>query len=237
MCCDAAEERTGVVLLHGLCRTAASMDKMAGELGDAGFVVVNQGYPSRSAGIAELSESTVGAALADPRLSDCATIHFVTHSLGGILVRSYFSRHCESRLGRVVMLGPPNRGSEVVDSIGGWWIFRKLNGPAGAELGTGPDSVPVRLGRVDFELGIIAGGRSMNWINSLMIAGPDDGKVSVERTRVEGMLEHVIVPVTHPFLMKRRPVIDLTMRFLNYGSFQPQGSGQGLASESVSYRP
>jgi hypothetical protein len=124
------------------------------------------------------------------------------------------------KLGRVVMLGPPNQGSEVVDRIGAWKLFKRINGPAGGELGTGPDSLPNRLGPVDFELGVIAGDRSINWINSAMIKGPDDGKVSVERTKVAGMKEHVVFHVTHPMIMKNGAVIDATLRFLATGSFR-----------------
>jgi triacylglycerol lipase len=211
----------GVILLHGLCRTSASMGKLATALVGAGYYVENVDYPSRAAAIAKLSDAAIDRALADPKMQACSRIHFVTHSLGGILVRSYFRRHDSGKLGRVVMLGPPNRGSEVVDRLGGWWLFRKLNGPSGSELGTGPDSTPNVLGPVDFELGVIAGDRSINWINSLMINGKNDGKVSVERTKVAGMKELLVVHVAHPFLMRNKAVIGSTQSFLKYGHFKP----------------
>ncbi len=216
-----AQALEGVVLLHGLCRSAASMRPMADALMRAGFVVENIDYPSRSAAIGALSEQVIGAAMRSNKLEDCAKIHFVTHSMGGILVRSYFSRHRDARLGRVVMLAPPNQGSVVVDHLKGWRFFKKINGPAGAELGTDPDSVPCKLGSVTFDLGVIAGDRSINWINSLMIPGRDDGKVSVQSTRVNGMLDHQVVHVTHPFIMKKRRVMDATIRFLKTASFSP----------------
>ena len=186
---------------------------------EAGFIVENVDYPSRTAGVEQLSDDAIGSALEKPKLKGCATIHFVTHSLGGILVRSYFKRHRFARLGRVVMLGAPNQGSEVVDELGSWRAFRKLNGPAGGELGTGAGSTPNTLGPVEFELGVIAGDRSINWINSMMITGRDDGKVSVERTKVTGMKEHLLVHATHPYLMKHKVVIENTIRFLKTGSF------------------
>lgn len=209
----------GVILLHGLCRSAASMEPMAAALRSAGFVVENVDYPSRTAPVAELAEAAVGRALASPALAECGRIHFVTHSMGGILVRSYFSRHAEPRLGRVVMLGPPNRGSEIVDRLGSWRIFRWLNGPAGGELGTGADSTPNRLGPVAFEVGVIAGDRSINWINSLMIPGPDDGKVAVKRCAVDGMAALTVLHATHPLMMRNRAVIRETLRFLREGRF------------------
>lgn len=209
----------GVILLHGLARTKRSMERMEAAFAAAGYVVVNVDYPSREKPIAALSREVIGGAWADPRLQGCARVHFVVHSLGGILVRSYFAKRPESRLGRVVMVGPPNQGSEVVDALKSWAIFRRLNGPAGSELGTDRDSVPNSLGPVEFELGVIAGDRSINRINSLLIAGPDDGKVSIERTKVAGMKEHRVVSVSHPFLMRNREVIGLALRFVERGSF------------------
>jgi len=213
----------GVILLHGLARSAGSMGKLESELTRAGYVVVNVDYPSRNAGIEPLSEEVISAALADPRLQSCDKIHFVTHSLGGILLRAHCAKHAIAKLGRVVMLGPPNQGSEVVDRLGAWKLFKSINGPAGQELGTGPDSLPNRMGPVNFELGVIAGDRSINWINSSMIDGPDDGKVSVERTKVAGMKEHLVFHVTHPMMMRNRAVIDATLRFLATGSFGGAG--------------
>jgi pimeloyl-ACP methyl ester carboxylesterase len=208
-----------VILLHGLARTEKSMRKMAAALTAEGYVVRNVGYPSRTAPIEVLAQQAIGAALADPAVAAAERIHFVTHSLGGILVRQYLAQHRPGRLGRVVMLGPPNQGSEVVDSLGGWALFGLINGPAGRQLGTGADALPNRLGPVDFELGVIAGDRSINWLNSMLIAGADDGKVSVARTRVAGMADHLVVHATHPLLMRHAQAIRATIHFLRSGRF------------------
>lgn len=214
----------GVVLIHGLSRKSASMAKMERALASAGYVVLNCDYPSRTQPIERLSVAVVGGALADKRLHECTKVHFVTHSMGGILVRYYFANRKDERLGRVVMLGPPNKGSEVVDHLRGWWVFRKANGPAGEQLGTDKDSVPNRLGPVCFELGVIAGDRSINWVNSCMIRGRDDGKVSVESTKVEGMQDHLVVHTTHPFMIKNRRVIASVIAFLKSGQFPRKGA-------------
>jgi hypothetical protein len=206
-----------VILLHGLARTAAAMEELGQRLTSAGYTVVNAGYPSREYSIEELAPMAV-----EEGLKACPqgeTVHFVTHSLGGILVRQYLANNELPQLGRVVMLAPPNQGSEVVDKMRNVPGFRLLNGPAGLQLGTGPDDVPRKLPPVDFPLGIIAGTRTFNLMLSQFLPNPDDGKVSVESTKVEGMTDFITVPYSHPFIMERDAVIDLTLRFLQTGSF------------------
>jgi triacylglycerol lipase len=110
----------------------------------------------------------------------------------------------------------------VVDTLGDWWLFNKINGPAGAELGTGNDSVPNKLGKPSFKLGIITGDKSINWILSMMIEGTDDGKVSVENAKLEGMVDFIVIPATHTFIMNNDLAIEQTLHFLEHGRFMPQ---------------
>ncbi|WP_237065542.1 esterase/lipase family protein [Microbulbifer guangxiensis] len=206
------------ILLHGLGRSDGSMETMAERLGSAGFHVVNVDYPSTEYPI----EALAGKAIA-PTLDQCAgstKVHFVTHSMGGILVRQYLSRVTIPNLGRVVMLGPPNQGSEVVDSLGDMPGFQLILGDAGLQLGTGKESVPNRLGPAGFEVGVIAGTRSINPVLSQIIPASDDGKVSVESTRLEGMSDHLEMPVTHVFMMQNDAVITQVIHFLRHGHFQ-----------------
>lgn len=206
-----------VVLLHGLARSAGSMDYLAQRLASEGYAPVNLGYPSRDHPIEVLSELAI-----KPALDACGPmgeISFVTHSLGGILVRQYLSEHPLEQLHRVVMLGPPNQGSEVVDSLGEMPGFHLINGDAGLQLGTGENSVPVQLGAADFDVGIIAGTFSINPLLSTLIPDVDDGKVSVERTKLEGMRDHIEMDVSHPFIMSDDAVIDQVIHYLRYGAF------------------
>ncbi|GAA6136763.1 alpha/beta fold hydrolase [Arenicella sp. 4NH20-0111] len=206
-----------VILLHGLARTIGSMNRMQSALNNEGFHTVNQSYPSRKNSIDKLAKTAIDDALRKcPKESE---ISFVTHSMGGILVRQFLSQHSIENLKNVVMLGPPNKGSEVVDKISNVPGFEFFNGPAGLQLGTTNDSVPNSLGPVDFNLGVIAGNRSFNPILSMMLPNPNDGKVSVENTKVEGMKDHVILPVSHTFMMKNRLVIHQVISFLVRGRF------------------
>lgn len=208
-----------VILLHGLARTASSMEKMEAELQKKGYRVINVDYESRKHPVENLAGMTINKGLELCREVSVEKINFVTHSLGGILVRQYLNERRIPELGRVVMLGPPNQGSEVVDKLRDMPGFEALNGPAGMQLGTSDKDIPRQLGAVDFELGVIAGTRSINLILSTYLPDTDDGKVTVTSAKVEGMSDFIALPVTHPMMMKNSSVIAQTLHFLEHGKF------------------
>jgi triacylglycerol lipase len=208
------------VLLHGLARSSASLSTMEQALQDEGYLTANIDYPSRDFEIAELAVIAVEEGLAACRAGDnVEKIHFVTHSLGGILVRQYLDSGAIDELGRVVMLGPPNQGSAAADDLEGVPGFDWINGPAGGQLGKGENSVPLALGPADFELGIIAGNRTIDPITSAVLDDPDDGRVSVADTRLEGMDDFIVVEHSHAFMMRMQRPIELTILFLKTGRF------------------
>ncbi|WP_033412104.1 lipase family protein [Methylosarcina fibrata] len=208
-----------IILLHGLARTGRSM-KNAGRLfSEYGYQIITIDYPSRHYGIERLALDYIEEGVRKCEPLPINRIHFFTHSLGGILLRYYLSRQRIDKLGRAVMLAPPNQGSEIVDKLGAWKLFKYFGGPAGLQLGTKADSLPNSLGSVHFPVGVIAGDKPVNPFLSRLISGANDGKVSVERCRVEGMQDFLVVPFSHTFIMQRDYIIEQSLHFIQHGFF------------------
>jgi len=204
-----------VFLVHGLGRTKHSMGVMKRHLKKEGYRVVSVSYDSRSLSVDE-SVAELKKAVSNELNSAMppAKIHFVTHSLGGILTRKILESEVPEQLGRVVMLSPPNHGSELPDKLG------KITGPAGMELGTEKDSYPNSMGTVKFSLGVITGDRSLNPFYSGCIPGKDDGKVSVDSAKVDGMADFLVVHSSHTWIMNRKVVRNQVVCFLQNGEFE-----------------
>ncbi len=197
------------------------MTILGARLEKAGFRVVRFGYRSTSEPI-EVLVDRLEAEVAQCCGEETKTVHFVTHSMGGVLVRSYLAQQPQPHQGRVVMLSPPSQGSELVDALADSPFLRSLLGPAGSRLGTDSAAMANQLPPIRFSLGIIAGDRSLNPVGSWLIPGPDDGKVSVDRANVEGATDFIVFPATHTFIMNRSDVAEEVVYFLRQGRFQPR---------------
>lgn len=217
-----------VVLLHGLNRSWRAMQPMAEALREAGFATANVDYPSQAGSVQVLAPLAVDTGLQECRRAGAERIHFVTHSIGGILLRYSHEQNPIPDLGRVVMLAPPNQGSEVIDVTRNWPTTGIFAGEAGMQLGTDENSIPAQLGPVDFELGVIAGTRTMNPVMSAMLPNPDDGKVSVANTKVDGMDDFLVVRNTHHYITNSDVVIRNTASFLKTGAFIDSRDGAGI---------
>jgi pimeloyl-ACP methyl ester carboxylesterase len=211
--------KDGVVLLHGISRTPRSFRKMQEAIETSGFVTLNLGYASRRKALEALADDI------HPAIERFAnglegSIHFVGHSMGGLLVRFYLAKYRPRRLGRVVMLGTPNRGSEIADRLKDFTAYRLYFGPAGQQLTTSRDNaLDAIMPPVDYPVGIIAGNRSIYPIASALLPKPNDGRVSVENTRLDGMTDYVVVGASHPWLVRNTLAIGQTIAFLRDGRF------------------
>lgn len=227
LCCSCAwtetptnvsREPETVVLLHGYGRSPFSMLPLQKSLVSAGFKVHNIGYPSLRYSPAELVD------FLGQKLQECCKnstrLHFVTHSLGGILVRAYLAEHQPANMGRVVMLAPPNQGSEIADRVKSSQFLSFILGPTVIQLGTGDGSLPRRLPAPWYDLGIIAGVDDFNPVGNFFVPEPSDGTVSVSNTRLEGMTDFVTVQKSHTFIMRSVDVNEYVIRFLCTGSFR-----------------
>jgi len=208
-----------VVLLHGLGRSSRHMAKLARHLEAQGYTVYNLDYPSRHYAVERLCEY-IHEKLAHQIPPD-KKVHFIGYSLGGLLVRLFLSNpnYRPKNLGRVVQLAPPNRGTDLADFWQHSWLYKKFAGPAGQQIITDQSNIAHLLSPIDYELGIIAGISTIDPISSLIIKGKNDGKISVENTKVAGMKEHVVVKVAHTFFPKNKKVMELTAKFLLKGTF------------------
>jgi pimeloyl-ACP methyl ester carboxylesterase len=212
-------QRGGVVLLHGIARSARSLRRMQSVLDAAGFATLNLDYQSRS--------KSLDALVADicPAISEFAArldgpLHFVAHSMGGLLARAYLAKYSPRRLGRVILLGTPNHGSEIADRFRHLALYRAFFGPAGQQLTTTLDAATkALLPAPDYPLGVIAGSRSIYPIASRFLPSPNDGRVSVASTRLEGMTDHVVIPTAHPLLLRDARAVAQTVAFLRTGRF------------------
>lgn len=210
------KEKELVFVLHGIGKAKFDMAIMAHGLRQAGYGVVNWSYPSTRHSLTELADLL--AAEIQP-FQDDYTIHFVTHSMGGIVVRTYLSRYELDNLGRIVMVAPPSQGAELAQFFGSWGLYKSWFGPAGQELRPGQLGACANAGVPGCEFGIIAGGTGGPIGINPLLPGDNDGTVTVESTRLEGASDFAILPYPHPVIQMMPQTIELSVHFLEEGNF------------------
>lgn len=207
-----------VVILHGIARNSNNMQNLANFLEIRGYDTINLDYPSTKYGLKQLAKIMNDELKI--KLSENKPVHFVSHSMGGLLIRAYLNQYRPNNLGRVVMLAPPNQGSEIADFLKENQLYQAYYGPAGKQLITDQTNIKDLLGEVDYELGIIAGNRSIDPVSSLIIPQSDDGKVSIKSTKLKGMSDHIVINATHTFIARNKQAQQQIIYFLENGAFK-----------------
>lgn len=206
-----------VVILHGIARTRRHMRKLETYLSKQGYEVCNLNYPSTKQSLEQLVDTTWQ--IICEQLTENKSIHFVGYSMGGLIVRAMLSKYRPQQLGKIVLLGTPNKGSEVADFLKNFWLYKKIWGPAGQQLITDQQATAHLFSRIDYEVGIIAGNRPIDLVSSTIIGKPNDGKVSIDSTKLDGMVDHIVLPVNHTWFPHNKLVQQQTAHFLQHGKF------------------
>ena len=207
-----------VILLHGFGDIKLSMSFLENECLKKGYTTYNLGYSTAGETISSLSEKILTAVIRKCRKKGFSKIHFVTHSMGGLIVRYYLQNNELPEGSRIVMLSPPNKGTEVADFLKSNVLYKLFAGDVGQELCT--DSKIIRnLKEINIEIGIIAGNKSYNPFFSEIIPGEDDGRISIENTKLENMTDFLIVNGSHLTIKHRQEVSEQMVYFLQNGKF------------------
>ena len=219
-----------VVLLHGILRRNLDMSMINSRFKKRGYATLNILYPSREQPIEALSDFVHQKIISCPDYSPQSKLNFVTHSMGGLITRYYIAQQKPENLGKVVMLSPPNTGSEFADWLSETEVlaplFKAFFGPAATQLRTDYTHIDTQI---NYPLGIIAGSLSINPLAPWVLEGEHDGIVPVERTKIEGMSDHIVIPTTHSFMMFNNEVIDQALYFFEHGRFDhPQEPSNSL---------
>ena len=210
--------KKGVVLLHGIFRTARSMERLARHLRQNGYAVLNVDYPSTRLPLESIIE-VIHPTIENFIREVDGPVSFVGYSMGGLVIRAYLAKYRPPQLARVVMLGTPNGGSEIADRFKNLRLYQRFYGPAGQQLITVQEAFLHLFGQTDYDVGVIAGNWSIDPISSWIIGQSNDGKVSVNSTRLLGMKDHIIVPVPHTLFPVMKIVHRQTLAFLETGMF------------------
>jgi triacylglycerol lipase len=224
---DLSNDQDQIILLHGMYRSADAMQPLETFFRNEGYQITNISYPSTKYDIETLVRDYLHPAVQKAQRKGMQKIHFVTHSMGGILVRYYLKNHPLEGLGKVVMIAPPNQGTELAELFADSSWIDTNTGPAKLQLSAQQDSWVNQLGPVNFAVGIIAGNYNSNLLTAWLLPGEDDGVVSVESTKVQNMQDFMIVNEKHFKLRGNITVLHQAAYFLKHSSFYRSASDFG----------
>lgn len=209
-----------VILLHGFGRSSFSLNRINTHLQENGYRTITIDYPSRRFHVEELAKKFILPQIKQ-ETKHCSKIHFVGYSLGGLLVRYILANNRPMNLGKVVYIASPHKGVDVVNQLGDYTWFKTIFGPAVLDLKTDTNFLQSLPNIADYDAGVISGNFSVNPFTSLfLIEGEDDGTVSVESTKIDGMKDHIIIPSTHSMLLYNQKVIEEVEYFISHGRFR-----------------
>lgn len=211
------EAREHVILVHGYGRSARAMKTMERRFVARGYVVHTMDYSTLTRSIEEVQRE-ISSEIDQVLKNHPHKTHFVGHSLGGLLVRAYLGTRKVHRLGRVVTLGSPNRGTPAVDYLERKWWFR-LIGSAAQALRTSGSQFLSSLPRPTYPLGVIAGRAQRPFVRGAVFEGAHDGLIPLESTKVKGMQDFCVLNVNHTALRYHRDVFIQIEHFLKRGHF------------------
>lgn len=205
-----------VVLVHGYGRSPAAMKAIAEYLEDAGYQVYRLGYSSMTRDIEGVKREVFRKA--DKFIANTDDrVHFVGHSLGGLLVRSYLDQRNLSQLGNVVIMGSPNKGTPLVEHLKDKWYF-SLGGPVATSLSSKGSKFLQSLKAPYYRLGVIAGVVDRAGDEGI-IPGQDDGIVPLESALVAGARDTIVLNVSHYMMRSDKRVLQQMLHFIKKVSF------------------
>ena len=192
-----------VILIHGLGRSRRSMWLVGLWLKFCGYRVKSIGYPSHRVSIADAVGKHLNPALERLEIEEGSRVHFVTHSLGGIVFRAWAAQRDPAfPLGRAVLLAPPNQGSQIIDELGQWRWVRWLLGPLPPETG------------------VIMGNKDTLPVFRRLLGAESDGVVTIASSHGEGEADFTLLPTNHATIILQPAVFRAVHRFLRTGSFK-----------------
>ena len=207
-----------VIVIHGFARRARSMDIIAAEIHKAGYEVRNVDYASLNQNITDIKEDVFEKFNQYISENQNKKIHFVGHSLGGLLIRSYLGENKINNLGSVVLMGTPNKGTPLVNEYQDKWYFSWL-GPVVSELGVDTSDFLKTLQAPYYTVGVIAGNKPYTRF-ATSLKGSNDGMLTVESAQLEGMRDFIVIDVNHASMKRNPRVIEQVIHFLKHSQFK-----------------